>query len=505
MINLFHKYQKPIMLVVTVMMIIAFVVLYNGRSFEPQREADSYEVYGRKVSQHEIDKAVRRFQVAQYLGLNNLVAGLAGQAFSQEQAMENFVWNGYVLDREAKKLGIDPTVEEMKEVLIHLPVFQTNNQFDPAKYEALRQNMLFPNGFTDAQLEDLVRDELRIKRLIDLVGSTVDVTPAEFKALYTRNNQKTEVSLVRFPLKAFSDAVTPTEEEIQKYFEAHKAQLLTEEKRVVSFVEIDLSEDEKKLTGKERVDALQKKSDLTRDFGQALVATNDVKFADAAAKFGLKVKTTEEFTPSTPAKDLAANPEAVAAANKLTEAVRFSDPVSTETGFIVLNLDKIVPARPLTLEEAKPRIVEAIKKEKGQSALVTQANEARTKIEAALQAGKSFTAAAEEAGVKVESFPAFSLAQPVEQPDANRIAEASMGLKENGLSPLVTTQTGGLLIHVDKRLPIDESKMAADEKEQMVEMRNLRRYAAFIEWMNLQRAEANPRSLRPVTSQETEG
>lgn len=502
MVNLFHKYQKPIMIAVTLLMIIAFVILYNARSFAPtpMREAGEYEIYGKKVSQQEIDRGIRRFQVAQYLGLNNLLGGLIGQAFSENEAVSNFVWNSYVLDRQAKALGIEPTLQEKAEFVAQLPVFQTNNQFDPNKYAMLRQDVLFPNGFTDAQIDELVRDELRVRKLMKLIGSTVDISPAEFEKLYTRNYQKTEVSLIRFPLAKFMEAVNPTEEEISAYFESHKEQLKTEEKRVVSFVEVALTEDEKKLEGKDRADAFKKKADLTREFGQALVATDTVNFADAAKKFGLEVKTTEEFPLSNLPKEFAGNAEAAVAIEKLSEQLRFSDPVTTETGFVVFHLDKIIPSRPLTLEEAKPRIVEAIKREKGEAALVAHAKEVREKILKAMEAGKPFTAAAEEAGVKAEKFPPFSLAEPVNAPGAARIAEASIGLKENGLSNLVTTPDEGFLIHLDRLLPVDAAKMAEEQKQQLEELRQQYRILAFMEWLNGQREQSGLRVVSPAHS-----
>jgi len=500
MVNLFHKYQKPIMIVITLLMIIAFVILYNARSFAPMPERGEFEIYGRKVSQQEIDRGIRRFQVAQYLGLNTLLGGLIGQAFNESEAISNFVFNSYVLDREAKKLGIEPTIEEMKMVITQLPAFQTNNQFDPRKLELVKTELLLPLGFTETQLEELIRDELRIRKLMELVGSTVDISPAEFEKLYTRNYQKTEVSIVRFPLAQFTEAVHPTDEEIASYYDSHKEQLKTEEKRVVSYVEVTLSEEEKKLTGKERADAFKKKADLTREFGQALVATDNVKFADAAKQFGFTVKTTEEFSLANPPAEFAANEEAMEALAKLSEQLRFSNPVTTESGFIVFHLDKVIPSRPLTLEEARPRIIEAIKHEKGVAALTAHAKEVRSRILAAMEAGKSFAAAAEEAGVKAENFPPFSLAEPVDAPGAGRIAEVAISLKENGVSQLVTSQDEGFLVHLDRRLPIDKAKMAEEEKQQLGPLRQQYRLFAFMEWLDEQRREAGIRSLSPATA-----
>ncbi len=504
MVNLFRKYQQPLMVVITVMIIVAFVWMYNTAQFDRMGADRAYRIYGRSLSQADIERAARRFQLARALGLTELMYGLAGNAQSEGQAVENFVWNSFVLSHESKKLGISPVNEEVMEALKKLPAFQTHNQFDPVKYQEFLQNMLMPNGFTDSQLEDLVRDSLRLKKLMALVGSTVDATPAEFRELYTRNNQKTDVSLIRYQLADFAGGVEPTEEEIKKFYEDHLPSLNTDEKRTISYVEISLSDEEKKLTGKDRMEALQKQSTRADDFGQALLAP-DATFASAAKKMGLEVKTTPEFTESDPPTALAAIPKAPVVAFQLTEAAPDSNPVESEHGLLILHLDKIVPKRPLTLEEARTRVVEGIKTERGRNALTTKANETRAKIAEALKTGKSFADAAAEAGATVEAFPAFSAAEPSDKPFAPEIAAQAGELPEGGFSELVPTSEGGLLIYLAKREPVDEAKLAAEQESQMDGLRAFKRYAAFNEWLQLALKEANPQSVGNRAKQEQEG
>ena len=60
-----------------------------------------------------------------------------------------------------------------------------------------------------------------------------------------------------------------------------------------------LNEEEKKLAGKEQIDALQKLANRANDFAQAMLE-KDAKFPDVAAKFGVPVAATGEFTAKTP-------------------------------------------------------------------------------------------------------------------------------------------------------------------------------------------------------------
>src|SRR5439155_15556981 len=136
-----------------------------------------------------------------------------------------------------------------------------------------------------------------------LVSTGVIVSPSESKRNFDQVYSKFEVSVVRFKTSDFANDVKIADDEIAKYYESTKEQLKSEEKRKVQFVALTLSEPEKKLTGKERVDALQKLSDKANDVVQALAEKN-AEFAGVAAKFQLPVKNTADFSQSAPYPEL---------------------------------------------------------------------------------------------------------------------------------------------------------------------------------------------------------
>ena len=497
MVSLLRKYQQSLMILVTGMVIIAFVWLYNGTRFDKIGADQAYKIYGKVYSQGDIQRTARRFQLAMSLGLRELVGSLSGATNDRNQAFENFVWNSFVLDHEARALGIVPTDAEVISTMKKLEVFQTNHTFDPVKYQEFGQNFMAPNGITDAEVEALVRDELRVKKLVELIGSTIEVTPAESRTLFVQNHQKMDVSLIRFNTADFAAAVEPKEDEIKKYFDEHKATLTTEEKRVVRYVKLGLSDAEKALKGKEQVTALQKQADRANDFSQALL--DKANFDDVAKKMGLKVEITPSFTEAQPSPEFASVPQAGAEAFRLTEKDPNSEAVQSETGFFILHLDKVVASRPLSFEEAKPKIISQIKNERGHNTLVSKANEARAKIDAALKAHKSFADAAKDAGQKVESFPPFSISEPAsDKPNANEITEKAIELGENDLSEFVATSDGGLLIHMDKREPVDEAKFKKELDGQLTMLRMRKRYAVFLQWLQLSRKAADVQSLQEV-------
>ena len=495
MVSLIRKYQQSLMVFVTIMVIIAFVWLFNGTQLDKIKHAADYKIYERTYSQAEIDKLARRFGIAMRLELREFVFGLGGGAMDQNQLLENFVWNSFVLDEESKKLGITATDEQIVAAIQKIPLFQTKGAFDAAKYQAFLTGDLRAYGFSDRQFEELMADTVRLNRLKDLIGSTVDVTPAEARAAFAREQQPLNVSYVSFAAKDFADAVAPTDDEVQKYFKERSETLVTNEKRVVSFVQIELSEEEQALKGKERGAALQKIGDTAGSFSQAILE-KDANFEAVAKQFNLPVATTSEFSEAETAPEFESTPAVSNAAFRLTEAAPYSDPVRSENGFYVLHLVKVTPSKALTLDEAKTKIVNAIKEEQGLNALTQKANEVRAKLTEAIQGGKSFKEAAEGQGLKVEAFPKFSPAKPErEKPYAQEIAQKAPEMADGSLSELVQTAEGGLILHLDSRDPIDEAAFELAKTREMASLRFTARYSAFVQWMALRKKEANPQSL----------
>ena len=493
MINVLRKYQQPVMIVITVIIIIAFGWFFTPGNRSKNAPDQKVQIYGRNYTQAEIERRGLNFSVAMYAGLKDLIIGLTLGNPNGEQAGSDFIVNSYVLEHEAKRLGITVDDNEVADAIEKLPRFQTNDAFDPAKYRLFEENVLRPKGFTVERLHDLVRDQIRLQKLVALLGTTVEVTPNEFRSEYVLTHQKMHVAVVPFALADFKASVSPTEEEIKKVFTEREKTYTSAEKRTVSYVKIDLSEAEKALKGKDLMDARQKLANRANNFGQDLL--KEGASFDAVAKADeLEVKTAPEFSEAEPPTDLANIPQAAATAFKLTEQDPISDALPVGNGYCILHLNKVTPSRQLTLEEARPQVVDQIKTERASAALTSKGNEAQAKIAADLKAGKSFADAAKNAGQKVEDFPVFSLSEAqklAEQPNAQAIVSKAVVLADGELSELIPTANGGLLVFLEKREPIDEAQYQKDEATQIAALRERKGFITFMGWLQSRMQYAN--------------
>lgn len=501
MITMMRKHHKVLMIVITALVCISFSWYWNKTDFAQMGNSTVGKIYDRNVTQVEFQRNSRLLRLGSELGMRDLAQSLTFGAQTENEAYADFSWNLMVLRHEADQLGIEPTTEEIADYVKTMPVFQGANGFDLKKYTDFADHALAPMGFSEAQVEELAMDQITLQRVQKLLGAGVSMPEGELKTSFEQLYSKMDVGTVRFSDADFAGQVQVTDPEIAKYYEGHKAQLKSDEMRQVKFVNFGLTEEQKKLTGKPRIDVLQKLADSANDFTEGLQAKG-ADFDAVAAKFKLTPKRTGEFSQSNPDPQLAGAPTLAQAAFGLTKESPNSEAVQAPDGFYVEHLEKIDAARPLTLDEAKPKIVEALKKERTQQLISEKANAVATQLREAMKSGKSMEEAAAQAGVKVEKIPSFSLldnppgATPAapdpknQTPEMQTIKQTVSEMTPGSVSELVPQPEGGMLVILDKREPVNAAQF--ETSRPLMENRALenKRQVVFVEWLRERRRSA---------------
>ncbi len=257
MINILRKNQKALWIVIA-LLCIPFVFYFSNSNMGPIGNNEFGKIYGRAIPQAEFQHYARLFMLARDLGMQTFLQDMIAGATSENEAYVEFTWNQLILRHEAERLGIQPTVKQIAEVVKGFrPFLGANGAFDPSKYNEFVQNALPTMGFSDAQIEELAADQLSLQRLKELLGTGVQIPETQSKENYARAYGKLHVSVFRLRSEDLAKDLKITDEDVAKYYEAHKAELNTEEKRKVNFVTFALTDEQKKLAGKERVEVLQ--------------------------------------------------------------------------------------------------------------------------------------------------------------------------------------------------------------------------------------------------------
>ena len=370
--KLLRRHRDWLMIVIAILAIPFLFYFVKSPDYGAIGKDQFARIYDRNVSMLEAQQSARLLNLAQILGMSDFVGTMtAGGGMDQNQGAVQFIVNLLVLRHEAERLGVRPSTSEIADAVRKLPAFQGDSGFDINKFNDLVQNGLAPLGLTEEHIEQLVRDQICLNQIQKLLAAGVSLPKSELDENFQRGYDKLYVNVIRFRSTDFDKDVTISDEDVQKYYDAHKGELRTDEKRKVEFVQLTLNEEEKKLSGKARIEALQKLADRATDFTQALLE-KDADFKQAAAKSQLPVHETGEFTAAEPDPQLKGDQQLVAAAFKLSAQEPHSDAVQVTDGFYVLHLTGKTDARPLALEEAKPKIVDALKKTRTRELMSTK-------------------------------------------------------------------------------------------------------------------------------------
>ncbi len=463
-------------MIVIAILALPFCIYFVKTDYSAIRPDRFARIYNRDITLVEAKRDARLLDLARALEMPSLGQDLAAGANKNDQGQvyAQFILNLQILRHEAARLGIRPTQSEIVDVVRNLKAFRGGSGFDLNKYNDFVQNALSPNGLSEAQIEEVATDELCLSRIKQLLATGVSLPENESKANYEEAYGKLFVSVIRLRSADFAKDIQVTDDDVRKYYESHKAEFKSDEKRKVDFVSLSLTDEQRK------IDALQKLADRANDVTQAMLEKG-ADFKQVAEKFQLPLHGTGEFTAAAPDPQLNVDPRLGSAAFQLTSQEPVSDPIQVADGFYILHLAGIVEAHPLTIEEAKPRIVEAIKNARTRELIATKGAEIVHQLREAMNSGQPLEAAVQKTGVKAEKHAPFSLLEdptaksndkqePKNEPsDLIAIKNAVAQIEPGSVSDFFPWEDGGAIAVLEKREPPDpakypESKAAFDQR-----------------------------------------
>jgi len=214
----------------------------------------------------------------------------------------------------------------------------------------------------------------------------------------------------------------------------------------------------------------------------------------------LPVQVTGEFTTTTPDPKLNVDPQLGMAAFKLSAQEPNSDPIQVTDGFYIMHLAGIVEARPLTVEEAKPKIVDAIRRSRIRELMSTKGAELVHQLREETKSGQPLEAVIQKTGAKAEKIPPFSLldeaseAQSKEEkkepPELMTIKDAVAYLNAGEISDFLPSEENGLIAILEKREPSVDANNVAKKAAFENRMLNNKRQIVFYEWLRDRQREA---------------
>lgn len=152
----------------------------------------------------------------------------------REQALEQLIDQQLVLD-EANHLGLRISDAALEQMIEGQTAFQVDGHFDLAIYQtALRNENMRPSDF-----ESEVRLEMLQQLMQRMVTETVQISDAEMRQIYDQLNLNLAMSYVEISYKDLESSISPTEKQIDDFFQAHREQFREPERISFDFVRYD--------------------------------------------------------------------------------------------------------------------------------------------------------------------------------------------------------------------------------------------------------------------------
>ncbi len=147
----------------------------------------------------------------QMMGGNGMSEKQMEQMGIKESVLNSLIQLKLILNT-ADQMGFVVSLDEVKNEIRNMPYFKTNNQFDVNLY----RNALQANGYVPAQFEELVRNDLKQKKVEELFSTSL-VSENHVRDVMKFKNNVVVVQGVKVPRQALAPLVTVSEQEIKDY------------------------------------------------------------------------------------------------------------------------------------------------------------------------------------------------------------------------------------------------------------------------------------------------
>jgi len=527
----------------TVLMAVVFVLLGAGFLFTMNNGTSSrgggggttvIEVYDRALDQQEYRRmGDSTLQLASEAGLGNYINFLMAPDIQQmqkaiqlsqygynyytmmgrnltKQDYNRFVANRIILQHAMLEMGIYASEEEITETIKASQRFAPTGTYDASIYTTFTEKRLGKLGMTEKDLREIVRENLCLNKLINIVGGGLIAPRSGVSDLIDAQGQTVTLARIVFNRDDYVEKEKPTEQEIKAYWEVHQDAYKTEEQRRINYflITIPKETEEKKevtpvptplalnATEEEKVaraaaDALKKKTDAEAKATKAEkrdLATKALKrqinvisqkiydrieeekpldFEGILTESKHTLVKTALFTQTKMPKELAdlALRGSVNQGRTLAQHVfsvsqstdpydLISDPLPVgDDGWIIFTLEETIAPELLDFAAARVKARAQLIGENGTKKVKAAAKEARDAIVELMKSGKDFDAAAKEKGLVPVQVGPYSLGgiAPKNEPSHRQLHQTASGLNPGDISEPIDENDRSLFIYVDKR------------------------------------------------------
>jgi peptidyl-prolyl cis-trans isomerase D len=351
----------------------------------------------------------------------------------RSQALEQLI-TARLFHQEAEKLGLETTDAELRDAITRISAFQVQGRFDKEQYlRTLQANRRSPADFEEAQ-----RDQVLSTKLQDLITAGAHVSNEDVRQKYRHDNERINVRYIRVYADRFKPEVTLSDGDIETYYNANKENFREPERARIEYVLFDVksiaaqinpSDEDIRTRYDANPDDYQKPEEVHARhilFKVAPTASPEEKEAarnkaadvlkqlEAGGDFAALAQKNSEDGTASAGGDLGwfGRGRMVAPFEQAAFALApgaMSQIVESPFGFHIIKVEEKRAAGVESLEEARPKIIEAVRSERAREEALKAAEAAHDRLTDRVD----LNTIASEAKLTVQTPPPFAANEPI--------------------------------------------------------------------------------------------
>jgi len=495
----------------------------------------------------------RQLQQAMQLlqfGYPNYYATMGRNLKSQD--INRFIANRIIIQQAVEEMGIYASDEEVTNTIKTSRRFAPEGKFNNTEYATFIDKRLGRIGMTEKDLREIVRENLCLDKLIQVVGGGLLAPRNAVRDQLEAQLQNVTLARIVFNRDDFVEKEDPSEEEIKAYWDTHQDAYKTDEQRRINYILLSLppetqvksspaalpanaTEEQKKahaeavqagldaeakmkvqLADQRAKDARSIQKEIDQISQEIYDSEEDKKPLDLAAiltKRNHQIKKTGLFTSATIPKELGSLKLRgnVNQGKSLSDLI-FGQSASSDNpydlvsdalpvgdhGWIIFTLEEVVEPVLLDYNAARVKARAQLISENGSKKVKLAAKAARDSIEALMKSGKSFEDAAKQEGLTAVQVGPFTINDrdiQSKEPSFRLLFQKASGLNPGDISETIDENNRSLFFHLAKREINDTEGNQSRIDAAINDNKNVLMMLTFLNWLNHQYEKADVKGL----------
>ena len=368
------KYLVVTIWVATIAFIGAGFVGWGAYDLNSDRASAVAKVGERKVTVQEFQLAYANY----YNFYNNMLGGTLTQEKADQMGLEKIVMeaiiNETLLLSYADEIGLRVLDDEVKETIANDNAFKVNGVFNKdAYYRVVKQTGISPKDY---------ENNLKKSLLLAKVQKALELKPTKVEQNIFASAMFMEDRLAIDILKLEANEITISEDELKKYWEAHKTNYLSEKSFDLDTIKVKVSDE--KVDEKDLKTFYEEKRHNYKNTDGKLKTFEDA-YADVLRDYKLKRTKREALETYLLFKKSQMNP--TGSMNVKISATTFPvdkllhakvgqvlKPIEQKDGYIIVKIVSVNEPKPKPFEDARATILKELKTKKQAEVLKKQAD-----------------------------------------------------------------------------------------------------------------------------------